>query len=219
MRALRRLLGSEPEHERVDLREGYARWAPCYPPIAHNPLMRVEQNEVTGILSNLRACRALDVGTGTGRNVPMIALTGAETIVGIDLSLEMLTRAHAVALRACADACRLPFASGCFDLATASLMAGDLPRIAPWLREMGRVLKSGGHLIYSDFHPLWSTRGWRRTFRDAAGATVELPLATHTVDEHRRGLGAAGLSAIDIREPALADGTTGVLVVVHARKE
>jgi malonyl-CoA O-methyltransferase len=219
MRALQRLLGRDAKHERVDLREGYARWAPCYPPIAHNPLMRVEQNEVTGILSTLRASHALDVGTGTGRNVPLIALTGARTVVGIDMSMGMLTRAHAVALRSCADACCLPFASGTFDLVTSSLMAGDLPRLDPWLREMGRVLRPGGHLIYSDFHPMWSTRGWRRTFRDAAGATVELPLATHTVDDHRRAIGTAGLIAVDIREPALADGTIGVLVVVHARQE
>src|SRR5262245_65088498 len=67
----------------------YELWAPTYPPIAHNPLMRVEQNVIETLLRGLRVKRALDVGTGSGRYVPLLAATGA-SVVGVDFSMAML---------------------------------------------------------------------------------------------------------------------------------
>jgi len=47
--------------------EAYELWADTYPPVAHNPLMRLEQEIVEPLLLHIRATRALDVGTGSGR--------------------------------------------------------------------------------------------------------------------------------------------------------
>jgi malonyl-CoA O-methyltransferase len=52
--------------------EAYDLWADTYPPVAHNPLMRVEQQVVEPLLSHIRARRALDVGTGSGRYLPLL---------------------------------------------------------------------------------------------------------------------------------------------------
>jgi malonyl-CoA O-methyltransferase len=51
----------------LEPRAAYDLWADSYPAVAHNPLMRVEQSVVEPILFQLRALRALDVGTGSGR--------------------------------------------------------------------------------------------------------------------------------------------------------
>ena len=90
-------------------RAAYELWADTYPAIAHNPLMRVEQEIVALLLARLRAERALDVGTGSGRYVPVLQGTGA-SVVGLDFSLAML--AHGTGRRVCADACRLPVRRG-----------------------------------------------------------------------------------------------------------
>src|SRR5262245_55602811 len=130
-------------------RAAYELWADTYPAVAHNPLMRVEQDIVEPLLGQLRASRALDLGTGSGRYVPVLQAIGA-TVVGVDFSMAML--AHGQGHRVCADACRLPVRRGAFDLVNASLMVGDVAQLDALVREMARALSGGGHLVYSDFH-------------------------------------------------------------------
>ncbi|MBI3492807.1 MAG: class I SAM-dependent methyltransferase [Acidobacteria bacterium] len=187
----------------------YELWADTYPPIAHNPLMRVEQDIVARLIAQQRATRALDVGTGSGRYLPLLASTGARVVVGLDFSRAMLARCAPGANRGFvrADACRLPFRRAAFDLINASLMVGDVCDLGAWSREMARTLTYGGHLIYSDFHPSWAQHAWRRTFHDADGQTHEMSLQPHAIDDHLAALEAAGLQVLAIREPRFEDNT------------
>jgi malonyl-CoA O-methyltransferase len=194
-------------------RDAYELWAESYPPVAHNPLMRVEQDVVEPLLARIRATRALDVGTGSGRYLPLLRATGASAVVGVDFSLAMLRRG-AAAGRVCGDACRLPFQRASFDLINASLMVGDVADLGAWTREMARVLSLGGQLVYSDFHPSWAKRGWRRTFRSADGELHEVAFNPHTIDQHLAALDQAGLAVRTIREPRLnmsSGGESGLL--------
>jgi len=43
----------------------YERWAPLYPPVPHNPLMRAEQQAMREFLANVAGLRALDLACGT----------------------------------------------------------------------------------------------------------------------------------------------------------
>ena len=196
--------------------DAYELWAETYPPVAHNPLMRVEQNVVEPILAHLRATRALDVGTGSGRYVPLLAATGASLVCGVDFSLAMLKRgaapfdttqggpfggAQGTRARICGDARRLPFRRSAFDLVNASLMVGDIADVGAWTREIARVLATRGHLVYSDFHPSWAQRGWSRTFRSADGAIHDLSFNPHSIEDHLSALDAAGFRVRAIREP------------------
>jgi ubiquinone/menaquinone biosynthesis C-methylase UbiE len=201
----------------------YELWAETYPPVAHNPLMKAEQAVVEPLLARLPARRALDVGTGSGRYVRVLAASSAR-VVGIDLSTAMLKRSRAAApefawLRA--DASRLPFRRNAFDVVNASLMVGDVERLDEWAAEMARVLAIGGHLVYSDFHTSWVEHGWRRTFKTADGAEHAVAFAAHTIDEHLAALARAGFHVQAIREPRVivAGRDTPVVVVFHAVKE
>ena len=120
--------------------------------------------------------------------------------------------------RVCGDACGLPFRDVSFDLVCSSLMAGDVPDLRAWVREATRVLAPGGHLIYSDFHPSWASRRWRRTFRDAAGRRRELAYFPHQIEEHLAALKASPLAVRAIREPRVPDRPAPVVVVFHAVK-
>ena len=159
---------------------GYALWAETYPPRAHNELMRVEQSAMARLWKGLPVESALDIGTGTGRNLGLLADEGVTTRLGLDRSTAMLKRANAGRARLIAgDAAALPFAAAAFDLVLASLMAGDLPQrshLAGFTGEASRVLRRGGSLVYSDFHPSWAERNWQRTFESADGRKWRLPL-------------------------------------------
>ncbi len=98
--------------------------------------------------------RLLDLATGSGdlaltiqRKLPECEITGA------DFSPEMLAVAQRKGLQktVVADALHLPLADGSFDVVT---VAFGLRNMADWsaaLREMGRVLRPGGHLLVLDF--------------------------------------------------------------------
>ncbi len=217
----------------LETREAYARWAPVYPARAHNALMRVEQRVTEALLGRIRAQRVLDVGTGTGRYRPVLARAGARHIVGVDFSWEMLTAGCDTGAGAlvCGDAVNLPVAAAVFDLALASLMIGDVADLTRWVGEIHRVLRPGGHLVFSDFHVSWAGDGWHRTFDDRRGRRFELPYHPRSVDEHRDTLGRCGFAACEVREIGLeaetgndADafrrrwGRVPVVVVFHARR-
>jgi len=187
-------------------RAAYDIWATTYPAIAHNPLMRIEQEIVSSILARIPATRALDVGTGSGRYLRLLAETGARSVVGIDFSMAMLHRAGDATV-VCADAMALPFRRRCFDVINASLMVGDTPDLGAWTREMACALVRGGHLVYSDFHESWTRHGWKRTFRAADGTPHDLAFVPHTIDEHLAALAAAGLRVLAIREPRFRQDT------------
>ena len=215
-------------------RDAYERWADTYPPTAHNPLMRVEQEVVARLLGSIRATRALDVGTGSGRYLPLLDASGASSVLGLDFSLAMLRRGGATRTRVCGDACRLPFAPAVFDLINASLMVGDVADLGAWAREVAGVLAPGGHLVYSDFHPSWAQRGWSRTFRSTDGVLHEVSYNPHAIDDHLTALERAGLRVRTIREPPFGSwrgrfdpgvrafqqrwGNPSVVVVFHAVK-
>jgi SAM-dependent methyltransferase len=95
--------------------------------------------------------RILDLGTGTGRAVVFLAERyPAADIVGVDLSPAMIERARAAvpedptrrARFAVADAQRLPFSDGEFELVT-------LVNMIPFFDELARVVAPGGHVVFS----------------------------------------------------------------------
>jgi malonyl-CoA O-methyltransferase len=196
--------------------EAYALWADSYPPWPHNAVMEAEQEVMAPIIGATRPEKALDVGTGTGRYLLVIRAAGARQVVGADLSMAMLGQRQTGAAVVCADAGHLPFADARFDLVVSSLMVGDVENPAVWIDEAARVLVPGGHLVYSDFHPSWSARGWRRTFTAADGRLCELPFFPHAIEQHLELLASASLSVRAIREPRVAGKPAPVVAVFHA---
>ena len=203
--------------------EAYALWAERYPPWPHNPLMAIEQQVAAPLIASTRPARALDVGTGSGRYLPLLASTGARLVVGVDMSMPMMTHAvRSVRLPpprdasadqvrlVCGDACRLPFGDASFDLVSSFLMVGDVPDLAAWIHEIARVVAPGGHVIYSDFHPSWATRGWRRTFQAANGRTFEISYSSHAIAEHVAVLEAQSFDVLAIHEPRPTERDPGV---------
>jgi ubiquinone/menaquinone biosynthesis C-methylase UbiE len=148
----------------------------------------------------------LELGAGTGVNLPLYG-PGA-CLVACDASGEMLVRAarrrtRAPVALAQADAQRLPFADGSFDVVTASLLFCSIADPARGLTEVRRVLRSGGRLVLLEhtrgsglgawltdtFHPLWHT--WSREChlnRETARTVTEAGFEVQRVEQYALGI-------------------------------
>ncbi len=94
----------------------------------------------------------LDVATGTGDSAIALKKSGAERIVGVDISEQMLevarSKTAAVGLEFIkADGELLPFEDDTFDAATIAFGIRNFEDIPQGLREMRRTLRSGGTLV------------------------------------------------------------------------
>ena len=183
------------------------------------------------LLGKVAGKRVLEVGCGAAMCSRWLRTEGAEP-VALDLSGGMLGHAADAAARSGiavplvqADAQRLPFATGSFDLACTAF--GAVPFVADSaavMREVARVLRPGGRWVFATTHPL------RWVFPDdpgPAGLTARTPYFDRSpyveVDdagepvyvEHHRTLGdrvrelvAAGLQLVDLVEPEWPAGHT-----------
>jgi ubiquinone/menaquinone biosynthesis C-methylase UbiE len=147
----------------------------------------------------------LDVGCGGGRTVGKLASKATEgKVYGVDYSEESVAastrrNAHEIAAGrveiALGSVSQLPFPDGMFDLVTAVETHIWWPDLPSDLREVRRVLKPSGQLaiiseVYKGAHA--------RTSRVAELYARRTGMTLLTPDEHRRLLGDAGYSDVQI---------------------
>ncbi|MET9573638.1 methyltransferase domain-containing protein [Streptomyces virginiae] len=103
--------------------------------------------------------RVLDAGCGTGRALGALraAVGPAGTVLGVDLTPQMLAAAQraggaAEGFLMLADVARLPLRDEALDAVFAAGLIAHLPDPAANLRELSRVVRPGGRLAL--FHPI-----------------------------------------------------------------
>jgi SAM-dependent methyltransferase len=111
--------------------------------------------------------RCLDLGCGTGVAIPELMQLGW-TVVGVDASDEMLSRAraHGAELHRAAGEV-LPFSDASFDAAVSIWTHTDVDDFPAMLREAARVLRPGAPFVYIGAHPCFV--GPHSRFTEAEG--------------------------------------------------
>ena len=99
----------------------------------------------------------LEVGAGTGANLPVLRALGVDRVLACDISDDALRHSGRSTAFARADATRLPFRSNSIDLLLAADVIEHLDDDRAALREFVRVLRPGGHLVLTvpAFPSLW----------------------------------------------------------------
>lgn len=136
----------------ANIEAAYARWAPVYD-FVFNLALKPGRKAAAAAVNRLGG-RVLDVGVGTGLELPMF--NENVRVVGIDLSDPMLEIARKrTAQRKLAniedlrvmDAMNLEFGDGAFDVAVAPFVITTVPDPRRTLDEMARVVRRGGEIV------------------------------------------------------------------------
>jgi len=127
-----------------------------------------------------RPSLALDVGTGTGDLVRMLAagMAAGGRAVGVDFSLRMLRTARLTAARpveafVAADALELPFERGRMDAMVTAFTLRNVRDLKSALSSFARVLRPGGRLVILEMTPMGGGP-FPRLFRFYFGKIVPL---------------------------------------------
>lgn len=136
-------------------------------------------------------------------------------MVALDESLAMLTIAHQAAVQAGVHVefrqhrldQTLPGESSSVDLVIAALVLCHVANLAQVAHEAYRVVRPGGYLLVTDFHPAAIAAGWRTQFTQADG-TYLLPTAQHTRDSYLTALRTAGFHLHTIQDAVVRDAPT-----------
>jgi SAM-dependent methyltransferase len=194
-----------PERIHLDAQTGYDRWATVYDD-ERNPLVLLEGPVVRGWIPSPAGVRVADVGCGTGRHALWLADAGA-TVDAYDPSPGMMAKAReklasrGVRLHAHALPEPLPAADGTFDVVLLALVADHLADLVGTFRELRRVVKLGGVVIFTVLHPAMNLRGITARFTDPDnGNEVRVAAFEHTYADYVMAALKAGLTIDEIVE-------------------
>lgn len=181
--------------------------------------METEQQAMLSLLpDNLSNKMCLDLACGSGRYMHILQEHQAQHVIGLDYSPDMLIQVNnpkstpTLSLGTGASEIvkpklvrapflALPFANEMFDFITCGLAVGHEKDLSQILAEAARVLRPGGILLYSDFHPIGTLLGWQRTFTADNGTVYNLEHHLHLYSHHQHGCQAAGLVINAVVEP------------------
>jgi SAM-dependent methyltransferase len=141
------------------------------------------------MLPEVSGCRVVDLGCGFGWFRRWAAQAGAASVLGIDLSEKMLSRAAAETSadrityqRQDLDVVDLP--EGAFDVAYSSLALHYLPDLGRIFSIVHQSLVAGGVFVFSIEHPIYSAPSRPGFVTDEAGH-MTWPLDSYQVEGPR----------------------------------
>jgi len=201
----------------MNVADGYAEWAKQYDGEAGaNPLIALEEPITLELIGEVADLDVLDAACGTGRYALRLAEAGAR-VCGVDASEEMLAHAKRKAAEQRLDVdlklgelSALPFADAQFDLVISALAFCHLRDLQPAVSEIARVLRPGGRVVISDFHPFCLLIGWRTAF-DRPEARYWIENHLNLTEAYVQALLSSGFALTDLRESVVDERVAGIL--------
>jgi malonyl-CoA O-methyltransferase len=186
--------------------DAYRLWSKTWDAEA-SPIVALEERYLGPLMPDVRGKTVVDVACGTGRWLVRAAQRGAR-VFGVDFCMEMLACARSkpglAGRLTAADARRLPLPNASADVVLFTLALGHIVPLRVVVGEVAGLVKPGGRLLFSDFHPQAAATGWRRTFR-SNGRAYEIenhPYPTAGLLQQAR---AAGLTLEEMLDPPFGE--------------
>jgi ubiquinone/menaquinone biosynthesis C-methylase UbiE len=150
----------------------YDIWALSYDHQPDNLMLALDEELCAGLFSRapITSAVVVDIGCGTGRHWAKLFDQGPARLVGYDVSPGMLTilqKKHPQAETYLLKGKRLAeLERDSCDLVLSTLTIAHIPDLEGALAEWTRILRPGGEMIITDYHPSALAKGGQRTFRE-----------------------------------------------------
>ncbi len=150
----------------------YDIWALSYDHQPDNLMLALDETLCSHLLRHIALTGKVitDVGCGTGRHWKKLLDAHPSRLAGYDVSagmLEILRKKYPQAETYLLQDSSLPdLADESCDLVLSTLTVAHIPDLGAALREWVRVLRPGGEMIITDYHPEALAKGGQRTFRE-----------------------------------------------------
>ena len=170
--------------------KAYDLWAAGYDAQPGNLMLDMDEELFTSLLDQTIVYDkwVADIGCGTGRHWKKIIQKNPARLVGYDVSRGMLDKLKQKFPGADTHVIKdhlLPgLENNSCDLIISTLAIAHIPSLEKALLEWNRVLKQGGEIIITDYHPEALAKGGKRTFRHE-GRWVAVKNYIHPVEKLR----------------------------------
>jgi ubiquinone/menaquinone biosynthesis C-methylase UbiE len=178
-------------------REAYDTWAANYDTQPGNLMLDLDEAVFAELLDDIsiNGKSVADIGCGTGRHWKNIYDKHPAQLSGYDVSAGMLAQLSCkypnAQVHQITDNRFTQIGNGSFDCLISTLTIAHIKDINEAIDAWMRMLKKGGHIILTDFHPSLLQKGGKRSFSHG-GKTVTVRNYAHPVAEVERIFGQHG---------------------------
>jgi ubiquinone/menaquinone biosynthesis C-methylase UbiE len=188
----------------------YDIWALSYDHQPDNLMLALDEELCGGLLARtiVTGRVIVDIGCGTGRHWKKLFDRRPSRLIGYDVSegmLDILRQKYPQAETYLLSDQHLPeVAHASCDLVLSTLTIAHIPDLGAALTEWCRVLKPGGEMIITDYHPTALIKGGQRTFRKG-DKVIAIKNHIYSVPEVLAMAQALGLEKLSLIETRIDD--------------
>jgi ubiquinone/menaquinone biosynthesis C-methylase UbiE len=185
--------------------EAYDAWSASYDYQPGNLMLDLDEELFADLIKNidLKNKRVADIGCGTGRHWQKIYSLLPRLVMGFDVSegmLKQLKQKFPQALTQHTQDDHLTMAPNEFvDCIITTLTIAHIKNIDEAIAAWSRVIKKGGDLIITDFHPSLLAKGGKRSFK-LGSKSVSVINYVHTVKKVKKSFAKQGFTVVKEEE-------------------
>jgi len=189
---------------------GYNIWAEKYDDQPDNLMLALDELIFTNLLEEieLKDKVVADIGCGTGRHWQKLFTRQPAQLTGYDVSAGMLNKLQQKFPQAQThilknDELKEMATAGC-DIIISTLTVAHIHNLPAALAEWNMVLKPGGYILITDYHPAILQKGGLRTF-EHEGKTVAVKNYVHSLEKIKAIAGQLHWELLRLKERIIDD--------------
>jgi len=175
-------------HKDKPAAQAYDLWAAAYDSQPHNLMLALDETVFSELLNAIDISQktVVDIGCGTGRHWQKILEKDPASLTGYDVSEKMLDVLKQKFPAAITHLLRDDKLNGTSDnsieVVISTLTIAHIENAGAAMKEWDRILKPGGYVIITDYHPAALQKGGKRTFTHE-GKTISVKNHIHSIEK------------------------------------